>query len=427
MKRQAVLAIDGGAGTGKTTTACEVARRLGFAYIDSGALYRAIGLAARTAGLAGSDDSAIAALLDHLPVRVEMRGESLRVFLGESEVKEELRDPDVTTLASKLAVRPDVRARVVAWLNELVRMRPAVVEGRDIGTSVFPDAELKIFLTASLPVRARRRQIDLSRQGIVICEEEVARQLAERDQRDSERALAPLVRAPDAVLLDTTGTDIEGQVEQILGEWGRRVGPRRRRRYAADQWIIRTGARVLWGMRVEGLERVPPVGGVILAANHKSYLDPPLIGSVLPREIFYLAKRELFRIPVFSAWMRARNAIPIDREGSDRGAIEGALHVLRGGGALLVFPEGTRIRRPGLGPPHEGVALLAARAGVPILPVHLRGSWSAERRWLRPGGLRIRFGEPFRLPPVPPGRAGRAAFPGIAARIMEAIERLSSL
>ena len=171
---------------------------------------------------------------------------------------------------------------------------------------------------------------------------------------------------------------------------------------------IRSTSRFLWGLRVEGVENVPLTGGVILASNHKSYLDPPLIGSTLPREIHYLAKKQLFGVPLLGLWIRAHNAIPINREGFDRAGLEGALEVVRTGGALLLFPEGTRIRRRGMGPPREGIGLLVARSGVPVVPVHLRGTWGPERGWFRPGGDQnsIRRADP--LSPAPKGRDGRA-------------------
>ncbi len=424
MKRRPILAIDGPAGTGKTTSARLVARRLGFAYIDSGALYRAIALAAYRAGIESAEDDSIIPLLARLPVRAALTHRAFRVTIGAEDVTDRLREPEVSQLASKLAVRPDVRDRVVEWLRELASMGPAVIEGRDIGTAVFPKAELKIFLTASVAVRARRRALELAERGIEISEEQVARELVERDERDSRRAIAPLQRAPDAFEVDTSAIDVEGQVARILEAWGARIRPKRRPFYRLEQWLVRTSVRLIHGLEVRGSESVPRAGGVILVANHKSYLDPPLVGSLLPRETAYLAKRELFSNPVARLWLKNSNAIPIDRAGFDREAIDRSMNVLREGCALLVFPEGTRIRRPGFGEPKEGIAMLAARAEVPIVPVHIRGSWPEERRRLRRPKVRIRFGRPFLLEKVPAGRAGRSRFPGIAREIMDRIAQV---
>ncbi len=380
MKRHPILAIDGPAGTGKTTSASEVARRLGFTYIDSGALYRAIAVAAIERGIVDADSPEWGALLADLPVRARLSAERFRVYLGEREITGELRSPEVSSLASKIAIRSDVRGRVGTWLRELARQGPAVIEGRDIGTAVFPDAEMKVFLTASLTERARRRALELAAKGLPSSEDDVARQIAERDSRDAGRAVAPLRQAPEAVAIDTTETDIDGQVRKILVAWDERVAPRIRIPYAFEQFLFRSIARVLWGLRIEGAENVPRHGAVIIASNHKSYFDPLLVGGACRREIHYMAKKELFATRLGRWWMRSSNAIPVARSGFDKNAIESALAALRGGAALLVFPEGTRIRRKGLGPAREGIALLAARGNVPIVPVHLKGTWSEERK-----------------------------------------------
>lgn len=426
MKRHAVIAIDGPAGTGKTTSAAAVAARLGFTYVDSGALYRALAYAARSRGITGPEDPLLEKLLIGLPLRADAKAGLFEVFVGGENVTRLLRDPEISSLSSRLAVHASVREKVCECLRDLTEQGPAVIEGRDIGTAVFPEADLKVFLTASLEERTRRRDKELRAKGVTTTVEEVARAIAERDQRDSEREVAPLRRAPDAVEIDTTGTDIEGQVDQILRAWRRRDAARIRAGYAIHQWVIRTTARLLWGLSVEGAENVPLTGGMILASNHKSYLDPPLIGSSLPREIHYLAKKQLFRVPLLGLWARANNAIPINREGFDRAGLDGALQVVRTGGALLLFPEGTRIRRKGMGPPREGIGLLVARSGVPVVPVHLRGTWGPEREWFRPGGIRIRYGKPIVFPPAPKGRAGRSLFPAIAREIVAAIESLGA-
>lgn len=423
MRSFPIIAIDGPAGTGKTTSAAGVARRLGFTYIDSGALYRAIAVAAHRRGITTADDPALTDLLRNLPVRASLRDHSFRVHLGDEDVSERLRDPDVTSLASKLAVRADVRSRVGIMLRDLVRQGPAVVEGRDIGTAVFPDADLKIYLTADLPVRARRRSEELGAQGKAVPVVEVERQMRERDARDSGREIAPLRCAADAIEVDTSHVSIEQQVDRIVEAWMPRARRSGRSVYALEQALIRGFVGRRWGLAVEGVRNVPRRGPVILAANHKSYLDPPLIGSCLPREIHYLAKRELFSVPLLAWWIRAHNAIPIDRTGFDRDGIERALGILRDGGALLVFPEGTRIRSDGFAEPKEGIAWLVARAEVPVIPVYVRGTWAGQRSG-RPGIL-VRFGIPFRFDPVPPGRAGRAQFPAIAERIMAEIRRLA--
>jgi CMP/dCMP kinase len=221
-----VIAIDGGAGTGKTTSAARVAERLGFCYVDSGAVYRAIALALRESGFAAEETTPNQAVIASLPLRIQPEEQRFRVFLGDRELDQEIRTPEISRLASKLAVLPQVRRRVGTLLREARARGPLVVEGRDIGTVVFPDADLKIFLEADLEVRANRRRRDLLGAGRDLSHEEVARDLSERDERDSTRSDAPLRRAEGAVLINTGGLSIDEQVQQILDAFAR-VRPER--------------------------------------------------------------------------------------------------------------------------------------------------------------------------------------------------------
>jgi cytidylate kinase len=221
-----VIAIDGGAGTGKTTSAALVAERLRFCYVDSGAVYRAIAVALGAAGALDPADPAFAAALESIPLHIEPGIDRFRVLLRGRELGAELRAPEVSRLSSQLAVHPAVRARVGRLLQEAADSGPLVVEGRDIGTVVFPGATLKVFLTAGVAERARRRRLDLLRQGIDQSEEQVARDLVERDRRDSTRADAPLREAEGALCLDTGTCTVEEQVETILRAFRAALGRR---------------------------------------------------------------------------------------------------------------------------------------------------------------------------------------------------------
>jgi cytidylate kinase len=211
-----VIAIDGGAGTGKTTSAALVAERLGFCYVDSGAVYRAIAVALGAAGVVDPGDPAFAAAIEAIPLSLEPAADRFRIFLQGRELGAELRTPEVSRGASQLAVHEAVRIRVGRFLREAARIGPLVVEGRDIGTVVFPQAMLKVFLFADVAERARRRRLDLLAQGIDQPAEDVARDLEERDRRDSTREHAPLREAKGALCLDTGTCTVDEQVEAIL-------------------------------------------------------------------------------------------------------------------------------------------------------------------------------------------------------------------
>jgi len=212
-----VVAIDGPAGSGKSTTARAVAERLGFAHLDSGALYRAVTLAVLDARVPETGD-AIVGLARSLPVRLALVGDAFRPEVSGVDVTGPVRENRVTSRVSAVAAQPAVRA----WVNEELRaaaaLHPAgiVVDGRDIGTVVFPGAPLKVFLTASPEERARRRSQEVGFGTDAASLKHVEGELARRDTADSTRAAAPLTAARDARLLDTTRMTFEDQVEAIV-------------------------------------------------------------------------------------------------------------------------------------------------------------------------------------------------------------------
>ena len=207
-----MVAIDGPAGAGKSTIAKRVAARLGFTYIDSGAMYRAVALWALRRNVDPGDmhrmeQLAIAAEIELLPGRIRLNGE---------DVTDAIRTPEVSAGASKVAVIPGVRRALVAKQRAMGERSSVVMEGRDIGTVVFPDAEVKIFLDADPRERVRRRLQDVRAAGEQIPESALAAQMKERDQRDSTRADGPLAQAPDAAYLDSTSLTVEEVEEAIL-------------------------------------------------------------------------------------------------------------------------------------------------------------------------------------------------------------------
>jgi CMP/dCMP kinase len=208
-----VVAIDGPAGSGKSTLAKRVAARLSFTYIDTGAMYRAVALWAVRQGVAFDDHHRMEQLATAAEIELEPGG---GVRLNGEDVTDAIRAPEVSNGASKIAVISGVRRAMVAKQRELGQRVSSVMEGRDIGTVVFPDADVKIYLDAAVEERVRRRLHDLREKNDPITEAELTAQIKERDQRDSTRADAPLSQAPDAIYLDSTGMSIEEVEEAIL-------------------------------------------------------------------------------------------------------------------------------------------------------------------------------------------------------------------
>ena len=211
------IAIDGPAGAGKSTLARALARELGYLYVDTGAIYRTVALRAREAGADPSDPEQVAPLLEDLNLRMDYGGDGVqRMYLSGRDVTETIRENEISALASQVAALPAVREFLLDFQRKQARKHDVVMDGRDIGTVVLPQAGVKIFLTAAPEARARRRTAELLQRGQDADFDEILREIRQRDEQDENRPVAPLRQAEDAVLLDTTNLDLKGSLEALL-------------------------------------------------------------------------------------------------------------------------------------------------------------------------------------------------------------------
>lgn len=238
-RHRALVAIDGPAGAGKSTVARRLAASLGFVLVDTGALYRTVALASMRAGLSLGDADAVGALSERLAEKRSIQlvppplrgpesdpppsdpaggggGSGVRVLLDDDDVSSAIRTPEVSLAASQVSAHPRVRASLLALQRQAGEKGGVVLEGRDIGTVVFPDAEVKFFLTANPTVRATRRQLELEQKGTTVTFADTLAEVVRRDRADSERPIAPLRRADDAVLVDSSGRAIEDVVAEMV-------------------------------------------------------------------------------------------------------------------------------------------------------------------------------------------------------------------
>lgn len=219
-----MVTIDGPAGAGKSTVSKRLARRLGYRLLDTGAIYRSVALVARRRGVAWDDGPGCAAVAAALDLDFRFEGEVNRVFVGGEDVTTEIRTPEISQGASRVSALPEVRAALLELQRRLGAQGGLVVEGRDVGTVVFPDAEAKFFLTASPEVRARRRFEELKAAGQPVDQAKTVAEMIERDRRDETRAAAPLRQAPDALLVDSSTLGLDEVVDRMEREVRRREG-----------------------------------------------------------------------------------------------------------------------------------------------------------------------------------------------------------
>ncbi len=214
--KQLVIAIDGPAASGKSTTARRVAERMGYLHVDTGAMYRAVTLKVLRSGVAVDQENAVERLMGATRVELRETGDGLKVYLDGEDVTDAIRTVEVTEAVSAVSKLPAVRRAMVREQRRLGEHRGVVLEGRDIGTVVFPDADLKIYMLADLEARSRRRQSDLADAGVLKPLDEVRDELQDRDTTDSTREHSPLLKADDAIVIDTSHLTIDQQVDLVV-------------------------------------------------------------------------------------------------------------------------------------------------------------------------------------------------------------------
>jgi len=215
-KERITIAIDGPAGAGKSTIAKRISAKLGILYLDTGAMYRAVALKVLNAGVSPDDAENVVRLLKDTDIRVVYRDGVQVVLLDGRDVTDSIRTPEISSGASGVAVIPEVRLKLVELQRDIARENSVVMDGRDIGTFVLPDADRKFFVTASIEERARRRMLELEQKGVSQEYENILAEMQARDKNDSGRSFAPLKMAADAILIDTTGKSIEEVIDEIM-------------------------------------------------------------------------------------------------------------------------------------------------------------------------------------------------------------------
>jgi cytidylate kinase len=407
-----IVTIDGPAGSGKSTTASILASRLGLAYLDTGAMYRAVAHAVLMRGIDPADAASVSELASSLDLEIRTVRGRAALFLDGRNVEKEIRTPEVSRLVSPVSRHEGVR-RAMVRIQRLVGARGGVVaEGRDTGSVVFPQAEVKVFLVADIEARTRRRAEQLRGMGIEQAGAAIRENILERDAMDSGRSLSPLLRPAGAFTVDTSNLTIEEQVALIEAEALRQAErisglavargesnpfARTNGYFPISQRIVRALFRLLFGLRISGREHLRYRENYIFASNHLSYGDPLVVGCALDRDVWFLAKQELFRNRFFAWLIRAYHAVPVDRAEIERKTMKRLFDLLGEGRSVLMFPEGTRSRTGALGDLKAGLGFIAAKSGISIVPVYVAGTNRLTDCLLRRRKLIVRIGPPIRI------------------------------
>lgn len=411
--KKMIISIDGPSGSGKTTTALQTAARLGLLHIDTGAMYRAVTLRGITQNCDLNDGELLGMVAKESRIEF-VEGERKRILLDGADVTDEIRSPKVTDNVSLVSSHPEVRTIMATLQRQMAEPGGVVLEGRDIGSVILPHAHLKVYLVASIDVRAERRFKEMAAKGMRVKKHEIRKDIERRDRYDSSREMSPLRQPIGAVLIDTSSLSIDDQVEAVVScarEEAARLAEladsgaaahrslRIRPDFRFAQLALRAMWKVVFGLKIFKKETTDYNENYIFACNHLSYADPPLVGSALDREPYFMAKRELFSFGPFAWLIRRYNAIPLTRGSFDKEAMDTVVRHLKNGKSMMIFPEGTRQRSGSLGKPRSGVGYLAVVTGVATIPVYVEGSHLLKKALFRKSRLRVVIGQPIRISP----------------------------
>lgn len=387
-----IITIDGPSGTGKSTVAKGVAKRLGFTFFDTGAMYRSLAWFILKEGVDPADSSRIEReILPRFNYEIRTLSGERRYFVLGTDVTDQIRTQTISAMASQIAVYPSVRQEMVKIQRKFGHAIDAVFEGRDMGTVVFPDADLKIFLTADPAVRAERRYRELIHKfpDLQMSQEEILKQIEERDQTDMTRSVSPLKQAKDAILIDTSHLSVQQVIEQVIHLKPKRRFGRMKPFYKFIYTLARLYFKLFFRLKIYGLEHFRPGAGII-CSNHASFFDPQVLSISCPEEVQFLARASLFDVPLFGRFIRALNAHPVAKGASDVQTFKLMVELLSQGKKLILFPEGTRSEDGEIHPFQRGLAFLVQKAKCQIIPAYIEGSFEA---WPRGRKLPKLFGK----------------------------------
>ena len=399
-----IVAIDGPAGTGKGTVTKILAKKFKLINIDTGAMYRCVTLDMIRKGVKLDETDKIIDILENIKIEFKKENDKDLVFLNGENVTEKLRSKEVTNLVSQVSGVKEVRLSMAGLQRKMAEGKEVIMEGRDIGTYVFPGADVKIYLDADLDERAKRRFKQNREQGINIPYVEVLENIKMRDENDKSKEIGALKLARDAEVVDSTGMSISQVVREISAIIDKKkkeiklqakiYKPRKDNAWKRFvRCIVRAvlvrAYRIAYHVKITG--NVPREGAYILCCNHINYLDAAAIVLFNKRKVNFVAKEDLFTHDILMWLGHLFDAIPIKRDMQDIEAMKRCLKVLKNGGLLGIFPEGTRKGMEKNMKAKNGAAYMAIKSGVKVIPIGIHGTFKPFSK------VYLNYGEPIDL------------------------------
>jgi cytidylate kinase len=433
-----VITIDGPAGSGKSTTASLLAKRLNLTYLDTGAMYRMVTYAVLENGIDPEDEQKVAEVVRKINIELGDNEGKRTFFLNGKNVENEIRGSKVSNAVSPVSRHACVRREMVKLQRKIAKKGGIIAEGRDLGTVVFPYAHMKVFLVAGIDARVERRTAQLKSMGLDFNPEKIRENILKRDSIDSTREISPLLKAPGAMVIDTSKITIDQQVALVekralekaaylrgigFGNKDNKLAIPMKFYYWLTIFLVRTFFKVVFGLKIYGKENLKYNENFIFACNHISMNDPLIVGSSLNRKVWILSKRELFRNPLLANLIRKYYALPIDRDRFDRDALSAAIKKLKAKESMLIFPQGTRSREDAL-ELKVGMAFIAMHAGASIIPIYLGGSNHLLAAMIRRKNLELVIGPPIMVNGIDESDDRKRDYGIISSMVLEEIRML---
>lgn len=358
-----------------------------YIHLDSGAIYRAIALFFKKRNLLEEEEEVQKKALQSFTYYFSGNLDNKRHYLNEEDVTDQIREREIAEISSKLSAKKIVRDFATQLQRLLAEGENIVVEGRDTGSVVFPDAEIKFYLDADPVERAKRRfnEMKILKNSEDLTVEEIEKDLRDRDARDENRELSPLVCPADADKVDTSSLTIH-QMVTVLQKKIQSKNPKASKRYIFSykgkgcsliyiltKWVFTAYFKIFHKYRVYGLENFKPHSPAIIACNHVSLLDPPMLGCACPEVIHCLAKKALFKTKGMRCWLAGTNTYPVTGSSDDKEVMKKVVTLLLKGNKVLIFPEGTRGKCGNVQPLRKGLALFADKGRASVIPTAVIG------------------------------------------------------